>query len=397
VRTQTTLWGSQRIDFDGCVDLTIQSINAYAEGRDHWVLTWSGGKDSTALVTLVLSLIATGQLQAPKRLTILFADTRMELPPLWYSTQVLMDQIRAKGYDVRTVMAPVERRFLPYILGRGVPPPNNNTLRWCTRQIKLEPMQAEINRIREADPARVLLMTGVRQGESAIRDGRIAMSCGKNGTECGQGWFQQDISGVDKLAPLLHWRVCTVWDWLKIFAPRQGWQTQFLADAYGGDEAEEINARTGCVGCPLASEDKALDAILKNPYWQFLRPLKRLRAIYREMRLPQHRLRQPGGEARKDGTLSANQNRMGPLTIEARIRFFGEILEMQREINATRPGELPWIEFLNEEEIVYIHQCWQNRMYPNGWTGNESRADQLFEQHYADGSKQPLLFTPDDF
>jgi DNA sulfur modification protein DndC len=39
-----------------------------------------------------------------------------------------------------------------------------------------------------------------------------------------------------------------------------------IADAYGGDEAEEINARTGCTGCPLASEDKALDTILSNPY-----------------------------------------------------------------------------------------------------------------------------------
>src|SRR3546814_9885760 len=35
-----------------------------------------------------------------------------------------------------------------------------------------------------------LLLTGVRQGESAQRDGRIAMSCGKNGAECGQGWYQ---------------------------------------------------------------------------------------------------------------------------------------------------------------------------------------------------------------
>jgi DNA sulfur modification protein DndC len=42
-------------------------------------------------------------------------------------------------------MAPLDKRFLVYILGRGVPPPNNNTLRWCTRQIKVDPMAAELS------------------------------------------------------------------------------------------------------------------------------------------------------------------------------------------------------------------------------------------------------------
>lgn len=35
-----------------------------------------------------------------------------------------------------------------------------------------------------------------------------------------------------------------------------------IADAYGDGEAEEINARTGCIGCALAHEDKALDSVL---------------------------------------------------------------------------------------------------------------------------------------
>jgi DNA sulfur modification protein DndC len=35
-----------------------------------------------------------------------------------------------------------------------------------------------------------------------------------------------------------------------------------IADAYGGDEAEEINARTACIGCALSQEDKALDSVL---------------------------------------------------------------------------------------------------------------------------------------
>lgn len=65
----------------------------------------------------------------------------------------------------------------------GVPAPNNNTLRWCTRQIKIDPMQHALEeRLAEID-GQVLMITGVRQGESAIRDRRIEMSCGKDGWE----------------------------------------------------------------------------------------------------------------------------------------------------------------------------------------------------------------------
>jgi DNA sulfur modification protein DndC len=108
------------------------------------------------------------------------------------------------------------------------------------------------------------MLTGVRVGESAQRDSRIALSCGKNGAECGQGWFQETTPAAvaDTLAPLLHWRVCHVWDWLTFMAPTHGLPTALVAQVYGGDEAEELNARTGCIGCPLATKDAALDYVL---------------------------------------------------------------------------------------------------------------------------------------
>jgi DNA sulfur modification protein DndC len=78
-----------------------------------------------------------------------------------------------------------------YILGRGVPPPNNNTLRYCTRQIKIEPMATEVQRLADARGRKVLVLTGVRLGESAARDNRIALACTTSGAECGQGYFHQ--------------------------------------------------------------------------------------------------------------------------------------------------------------------------------------------------------------
>lgn len=407
---QLNLLGLSRMKTDDAIGLTIQSLLAYATQYPHWVMTWSGGKDSTTLVTLVMSLIEAKLIPAPESLTILYADTRMELPPLWFAAQRIKEQLAERGIMVQTVMAEMENRFLPYILGRGVPPPNNNTLRWCTQQIKLEPMQKAVDALYEKHGQKMLILTGVRQGESAVRDGRISMSCSKNGAECGQGWFQKEIKDEvgAKLAPLLHWRVCLVWDWLKVYAPTTrkdlfddypslsggGWNTSLLADAYGGDEAEEINARTGCIGCPLASNDNALDVMVKMPQWAYLTPLKQMRVIYREMRLPMNRLRKPGGETRKDGTLIDNQNRMGPLTIEARKHFYAKILQVQNMINddALRLGR-PSIDLLNEDEQAFIRGCWAKNLYPNKWTGDEPKANEVFVPTFKDGSKQPFLFS----
>ncbi|WEZ84594.1 phosphoadenosine phosphosulfate reductase family protein [Rhizobium sp. 32-5/1] len=343
---QTSIFGNEaRLVYDEAIELTLQSMAVYGPQHEHWGIAWSGGKDSSATLTLIVHLIDVGKLAAPKSLTVFYADTRQELPPLEISARRIMQQLKTRGIQCEVVRAPMDKRFLVYILGRGVPPPNNNTLRWCTRQIKVDPMtDALAARIDQLDGS-ILMITGVRQGESAIRDGRIAMSCGKDGAECGQGWYQQMLPNakgirgkIATLAPLLHWRVCNVWDWLRIYAPMAeygGWATAEIADAYGGDEAAEIAARTGCIGCPLASEERALETILVAPHWAYLAPLRGMKMLYRELREPQHRLKKPGAELLKDGSLAKNPQRMGPLTFTARLMGLNRILSIQG--NATTP------------------------------------------------------------
>jgi DNA sulfur modification protein DndC len=400
MRRALTLFEDQRLTMKAAMEMTRESLLSYGDGAPHWAIAWSGGKDSTTLLTLVIWLMESGQIERPERLTILYADTRLELLPLWLAAQEIMAALRERGIDVRTVLPPMDKRFLVYILGRGVPPPNNNTLRWCTRQIKVDPMREEVERI-SAGEEQILMLTGVRQGESAVRDGRIAMSCGLNGAECGQGWYQSALEGgrVATLAPLLHWRVCHVWDWLKTYAPSQeygDWPTERLADAYGGDEAEEINARTGCVGCPLASKDTALDALIgvtapgpgwrgrarsEGANWSYLAPLKGLRPLWRELREPCHRLRKPGGEQRQDGSLVENQHRMGPLTFEARRMALARVLAIQAAVNeaADRLGR-PRIDILNAEEQARIETLIDAGTWPQRWSGDEPLATEPFEE-----------------
>ena len=401
---------AERLVYDDAVEMTLMSLALHGAKHDHWAIAWSGGKDSTATLTLIVHLIEAGRLTPPKTLTVYYADTRQELTPLAIAAADTMARLaRFPWIRLRVVTAPLDRRFLVYILGRGVPPPNNNTLRWCTRQIKIDPMAAAI----EADltglpeTETVLTITGVRQGESAIRDRRIEMSCSRDGAECGQGWYQQvlpDMKGVRgrlaTLAPILHWRVCGVWDWLRIFAPQAkygGWATRMLADAYGGDEAEEANARTGCIGCPLAARDKALEAVIALPAWSYLAPLLGLRLIYRELRLPRNRLRKPGGETRKgkrkgDRVLVKNQQRMGPLTFAARLDALDRILAIQAACNAEadRLGR-PRIDILSAEEEARIRELITLGTWPDRWDGDEPTADTPLDAVFSDGSVQPLL------
>jgi DNA sulfur modification protein DndC len=402
MRQPTLFSGEKRLVYDEAIDLTLQSLQAYGPSHDHWAIAWSGGKDSTALLTLIVHLIDVGRIAAPKTLTIFYADTRQELLPLAISAGQITEQLAARGIAVEVVMAPIDKRFLVYILGRGVPPPNNNTLRWCTRQIKIDPMADALEDRLSSLDGNVLMLTGVRQGESAIRDQRIVMSCGKDGSECGQGWYQQVLPNAKgirgrlaTLAPLLHWRVCNIWDWLRVYAPMReygGWATALLADVYGGDEAEERNARTGCTGCPLTEKDLALDNLIAMPDWAYLAPLKSLKPLYRELRLPLNRIRKTGLEFRKDGTPAANPQRMGPLTFEARLMGLERVLAIQAEVNQTaRAFGRPELNLLNKEEEARIRELIAAGTWPDGWVGDEPRADTPMDSVFRDGSVQPLL------
>jgi DNA sulfur modification protein DndC len=388
---------TQRLQMTDSIELTARSLNAYGPTHKHWVFAWSGGKDSTTVLTVVLYLLASGKVQRPETITVLFADTRMELTPLMAAAADIISDLKEQGIAVRTVMAPLDKRFLVYILGRGIPPPNNNTLRWCTRQIKVDPMSDAIRALVGEKGEKVLTITGVRQGESAVRDQRIVMSCGKNGAECGQGWYQETLptSLTDTLAPILHWRVCHVWEWLRSWAPQVefgDWSTKLLADAYGGDEAEEVNARTGCMGCPLASRDTALENIITKPNWDHLTPLLGLKPIYRWLRLPGQRLRQPGGEKRQDGSLSKNQQRMGPITLEARLVALDRILAIQSAVNvAAEFLDRPGVDIINAEEEARIRELIAAGTWPQRWTGDEPQADVPQDVVYPDGGVMQLL------
>ena len=391
-----SLFEEDRLTLPRSIELSVESLRHYGALYRHWAIAFSGGKDSTATVTLVADLIERGEIPKPESVTVLYADTRQELPPLHNAAMDILGELRDRGFETRVVLPKLDHRYFVYMLGRGVPPPSN-TFRWCTPKLKVMSMERELETLRQERGEKFLMLTGVRVGESAARDQRIALSCTKDGGECGQGWFQQSNSTAiaDTLAPLLHWRVCHVWDWLMFEAPLLGFSTGAIAKVYGQDTAEgeePLNARTGCIGCPLVQQDAALDRVIAQPEWAYLAPLQKLRPLYAEIKQPQHRLRKHG-ETRKDGTLAKKQGRLGPITLESREWLLGEILTIQAEVNAgAQASGQPELSLINEVELARIRELIDAKTWPEKWDGTEHRGDEWLPEILPDGSVQPLLF-----
>lgn len=393
-----TLFEDARMTMDEAIDLTVQSLNEYRARYDHWAMAYSGGKDSSELVTLVTYLIESGRVERPKSLKVLYADTRMELPPLQATAMQIMNVLAERGVESEIVLPEMDDRFFVYILGRGVPPPKNR-FRWCTSQLKIEPMQKALQAHRAFVGEKLLMLTGVRLGESAARDARIVLSCSRDGSECGQGYFQESTKEAvaDTLAPIIHHRVCHVADWLGMFAPAEGFPTLPILETYGVDFIEgsvvEIAARTGCIQCNLVSTDHVLINLCKKILWAYLKPLLGLKPIYEEMKRPEHRLRK-WGETKKDGSLAANQGRLGPLTLEARKYFLEQILHIQNQVNtaAANTGR-PIVSLIDDDEHRRILELIRLETYPEKWTGEEMRGDEMTDKIFRDGTIQPWMFN----
>jgi hypothetical protein len=55
-----SLWESDRMTAAEAIDLTAQSLSTYGASHDYWSVAYSGGKDSTALLTATVHLIESG-------------------------------------------------------------------------------------------------------------------------------------------------------------------------------------------------------------------------------------------------------------------------------------------------------------------------------------------------
>jgi DNA sulfur modification protein DndC len=417
-----SFFDDQRLTQSEAIELTAQALIYYIGQYPDVVVSYSGGKDSTSLLTLLLVLIEAGRVPRPRSLRVLLANTRVELPLLHLAALQIMQIVREKGYLAQVVEPPLDDRFFVRMFGFGYPPPHNG-FRWCTDLLKLKPMLTALLAARQAAGQKFLALTGMRIGESAMRDQRIVLACGSKDGECGQGAIlaqaqEKARKGGDKfglyesspisylfthtpasepadvLSPLLHWRVCHVADWLMLEAPSYGFPTHRVLEAYGAGvgDSEPLEARTGCIACPVAGNgDPVLVKTTRLPGWEYLRPLLRLRDLYNELSRPKYRLKK-SGERNKDGKLSSRPNRGGPLLFESRLYGMEQVLRIQAEVNeGARAAGRPELVLISDEEKTRILELIEAETWPQKWSGDDLRGDALVDLVVGEGLTQPVL------
>lgn len=367
---KTTFWDSPQEQYDENVEITLLSLRAYAQGKK-LAVTYSGGKDSSATLSLIIWAIESGQLQVDD-LIILYADTGLELPPLAVTAEATLSELDARGYKTKIVKAPVESRLYVKMLGFGYPYPTNRR-RWCTRLLKQEPMSKAISEL----DGEWTLITGVRLNESDQRDAVITASCSTGDGECGQGWYQQNKNA---LAPIVHWRACHVFRWIFNDERNSLPVLKGIEPVYKLDEFVDNGIRTGCIKCQVVHKDRSFNALVKHsPEWQWLAPLHELDVLHKWLAQPAQRLQKATLTLKADGTYRNRiTNPIGPVHIEARQKGLEWIMKIQDETNKGAPDGLS-ISLVSLEEEMMIRDMWANNIYPSDWTGDEPHGDEIVD------------------
>jgi len=365
---KTTFWGSPADEYEDNVELTIRSLQAYASNKKI-AITYSGGKDSSATLSIVLHAIETKQLNVDD-LLILYADTGLELPPLEKTAMATLTELNKRGYKTQIVRAPVDNRLYVRMLGYGYPYPNNRR-RWCTRMLKQEPM-AEVLKSLGNDWT---ILTGVRLNESDQRDKVITASCSTGDGECGQGWYQQHKNA---LAPIVHWRACHVFRWIFNDDRNHLPIIQGIEPVYKLDEFVPNGIRTGCIKCQVVHKDRSFNQLVKrNPEWSWLEPLHELDQLHDWLAQPAQRLIKTSLSIKADGTYrNRTNNVLGAISLEARVEGLNWIKRIQAKTNQNSPDGYH-VCLVSEEEEKRILEMIENKVHPHNWDDTHLRGDQL--------------------
>jgi DNA sulfur modification protein DndC len=311
-------------------------IKVVEDGYDHWILTFSGGKDSTS--TAIIALEAALEFNnSVRRIDFIYADTTVEIPSIHqYALSFLNSleknpRLKPLNLNCHVVLPPIEERFWVKIIGNGYPPPHQK-FRWCTRRLKIEPAEKHLKDFIE--PNKSVIITGVRFGESQDRDRRLNQACSRGG-ECGQGlWYQySNRLKAAYLAPIVDWSNCDVWDFLSFIAPTIGYPTQELFEIYNGHDT-----RFGCWTCTVVKQDKAMERTVSQEKWSHLQPLAEFRNyMWSYTRNSHTRLLRDNGQP-------------GKLRLRTRKVLLSRLLKIQAE---TR------IHIISKNELAKIKRLWE--------------------------------------
>jgi DNA sulfur modification protein DndC len=357
----------------GTVEEVLQEMaSLYQADAIPWVVGYSGGKDSTAVLQLVWTMLqGLDEQQRHKTVYVVSTDTLVENPVVarWVSlsleTMAASASRQALPIQPNRLTPEVSDTFWVNLIGRGYPAPRPK-FRWCTERMKIRPSNAFVRRVvRENGEA--ILVLGTRKAESSGRRHRMEL------LEAGR--VRDRLSTNESLpnslvySPIEDWSNDDVWMYLMQIQNPWGYDNKDLLTMYRGASPDNEcplvvdsstpscgDSRFGCWTCTLVDKDKSMSAMIQNDdEKEWMLPLLELRDeldVTDDSHLRDFR--------RMNGKVQLFHDRPipGPYTEESRHNWLRRLLEAQCWIRENGPDYVADIELVTEEELHEIRRLW---------------------------------------
>lgn len=329
-----------------------------------WIIGFSGGKDSTMLLQVVwLTLLKLPAEIRRRRIFVVCNDTLVENPKIAKFIHQTLDNIEAEAMQqglpltVHRTTPKLEDTFWVNLLGKGYPAPNNS-FRWCTDRLKINPT-TEFIKTKISEVGEAIILLGTRSDESITR----AKSIEKNKIHIDSERLQKHVlPNAFVFAPIKDVETQELWTYLLQVHPPWGGTHRDLITLYnnatGGDCPLVIdkttpscgNSRFGCWVCTVVKKDKSMDALIDNGE-EWMEPLADFRDMLQDTRNVRE-WRQKWG--RNQTEEEEDEDRWGPYIPERRAEMLRLLLKAQKEIQQMEQD----LVIINYQELVAIQVLW---------------------------------------
>ncbi|MBK7625656.1 MAG: DNA phosphorothioation system sulfurtransferase DndC [Bacteroidales bacterium] len=358
--------------FDNIINEIVDQY-AYADNTQRpWIIGFSGGKDSTVLLTLVWKALVRIKetfpfpFQLRRQIYVVCNDTMVENPII---TEYVFDVLRyieraAKEQDlpifVKTTTPKLEDSFWVNVLGKGYPVPNSS-FRFCTEKLKIKPTSKFIlDQVDEMGEAIVLI--GTRSSESASR----AKSIKKHEIK-GRRLTKHPLNpNTFTYAPIKELLLEEIWYLINSFPSPWGYDNSRLFQIYSDASADDYEcptlvtnkdhsscgqSRFGCWICTVVKEDKSMRALISNGF-NWLQPL----LTYRNDLNAGRNVSENRRPERRNGQNAVDEtgHNQGNYTDVYRAKMLRKLLETQKLVQETKPH----IELISSQELIAIQVTW---------------------------------------
>ncbi len=333
-----------------------------------WIIGFSGGKDSTALLQLVwLAIKGLPSELRQRKVYVVCNDTLVENPiVVEYVTNVLLKIKQAAveqglPIEVQKTIPRLEDCFWVNIVGRGYPVPNN-AFRWCTDKMKIKPTSRFITEQVVENGAAIILL-GTRSSESSQR----AKSIKKHEIKGKRLTKHPHHQNTFVYAPIKDLLLEEVWYIINSMTSPWNANNSELFQIYADASADDYEcptmvtdkthtscgqSRFGCWTCTVVKEDKSMTALVNKPENKWLKPLLELRQSMVDNRnISKNRM-----PTRRNGQHAVTEDgqNQGNYTEKYRRDLLEEILLTQKKIQKFKPN----LDLITNQELVAIQVIW---------------------------------------